>query len=153
MLENTIGQDRMYQTIDVYTSGLSHMYTGPMKPGPMNPLEGPGAMDGPGIIREPYEPIGTHSDFMLGSQNNVERYLNLGEMTGDPTLNQFSLTERYDLSGHDDTLPHLNQSVVDMDNLNDFGRPRDVISGGISRKSTDGYKGLGPAHRINLFDK
>ena len=32
-------EDRAYQTLDVYTSGLSQMYTGPMKP--INPVINP----------------------------------------------------------------------------------------------------------------
>ena len=40
-----------------------------------------------------------------------------------------------------------------MNQLNNFNEPKDIISGGLSNKSMDGYKGLGPAHNIDLFNK
>ena len=157
-------EDRAYQTLDMYTSGLSQMYTGPM-----GPPGGPGGMNEPGGIggpmdmnqRGPYDPIGSQSDFMAGGPNNIQQDYNLGEMTGDQSLNQYNLTERYDLSGHDNSLPHLNQNINDMNRLNNFNEPKDIIGGGLSNKTTnqfgapitDGYKGLGPAHNINLFNK
>ncbi|MGM5480118.1 MAG: hypothetical protein ACQESC_01540 [Nanobdellota archaeon] len=122
-------EDRAYQTLNVYTSGLSHMHSGPMKP------------------------IGSNSNFMHGSQNNIQQDHNLGEMTGNQNLDRYNLTERYDLSGHDNTSPHLNQNINDMNQLNNFGGSKDIITGGSSNKSMDGYKGLGPAHNIDLFNK
>ncbi|MGM5480116.1 MAG: hypothetical protein ACQESC_01530 [Nanobdellota archaeon] len=53
-------EDRAYQTLNVYTSGLSHMHSGPMKPpggsGPL-PMNGPAPMDQPGQFTNRYGPL------------------------------------------------------------------------------------------------
>jgi len=60
-------EDRAYQTLDVYTSGLSQMYTGPMGP----PSGGPGPEIGP--IGGPSSPGGIlqRPDYLEGG---IERY-------------------------------------------------------------------------------
>ena len=69
MLENTfvpnIAQERMYQTIDMYASGTTALYTPPPKPlGPLptiGPIGGPGSPSG--ILQKP--------DYLEGG---IERY-------------------------------------------------------------------------------
>lgn len=53
-------EDRAYQTLDVYTSGLSRMYTGPMgPPGGIGPIGGPGSpggfIDRPDYLNDGFE--------------------------------------------------------------------------------------------------
>ena len=76
-----VQESGMYNTLDVYTSGLTHMYTGPM---------------------DPFDPIGSRgSGFQLGGPGNIfkrddfglqERYDFSGHGGSEPHLN-------YDLSG------------------------------------------------------
>jgi hypothetical protein len=74
---------RAYRTLDVYTGGISHMYSGPMPP----PIGG-------------FNDIGaTGSGFQKGSQGNIR--LNLG----------YGLQERYDFSKHDGTV-HINYDLI-----------------------------------------
>ena len=63
VLVPTIGQERMYQTIDVYTAGTTALYTPPPKPfEPMiGPIGGPGSPGG--ILHRP--------DYLEGG---LERY-------------------------------------------------------------------------------
>ena len=84
-LAPTIEQEsRAYQTLDVYTGGLSRMYIGPR-----------------GII-EPMTPIGSMgSGFQLGGNGVLRKDLSYG------------LQERYDFSGHNGTGPHLNYDLLD----------------------------------------
>lgn len=46
-------EDRAYRTLDVYTSGLTQMYTGPMKPfNPIGSMDSGFQLGGPGNIRQ-----------------------------------------------------------------------------------------------------
>lgn len=80
-------EDRAYQTLDVYTSGLSQMYTGPMGPpgapfglpGPWLPpqqfgIGGPGEarVVYPGLIQRERVDFSGHSG--LPTHNNIEYY-------------------------------------------------------------------------------
>ena len=85
MLDNvlvpTIGQDRMYQTIDTYTSGTTQLYS----------------FDPP----KPFNPIGSMgSGFQTGSMGNIRKPLYENE--------DIKIQERYDFSGHNDSEPHYN---------------------------------------------
>ena len=67
-------------------------------------------------------------------------------MTGKKDLSGYCLSERYDLSGHDNSDPHLNQDVIHINTgIN-------AVHSGKSQKNADGFKGLGMAHHIRLFD-
>ncbi|MBU1199321.1 MAG: hypothetical protein KJ685_05800, partial [Nanoarchaeota archaeon] len=109
--------------------------------------------------------IGSYSEFeKAGSQDNIVKDYNIAEITGDPTLAQYALTERYDFSTspHDtqeNNLPHLNQNVVNVfiKSKKFDKRPENIgfINGGTSNKTddprfADGYQGLGPAHLMDL---
>jgi hypothetical protein len=73
----TMGQDRMYATIDTYAVGTTALYS-----------------------FDPPKPIGTFSNFQLGSPGNIRQDMNVG------------LQERYDFSGHNGTEPHLNYDLL-----------------------------------------
>lgn len=101
-----------------------------------------------------FNPLGSRgSNFQSGSQNNIYQEYNLGDLTGDSSLSGFGLQERFDFSGHNNSLPHLNQDIVDFNKPNNFGGFDNAFNSGTSRKNDDGFKGLGPAHHINLWDK
>ncbi len=67
-------------------------------------------------------------------------------MTGDPALNGYALTERHDFSKHDGQVPHLNQDIIG-------DAVKRLINSGKSKKSEDGFKGLGPSHSINYWEE
>ena len=142
---------RSSSSIDVYTSGAMQMdcfhnakaYPCLMCAGGVTDF----VTGQPRNIWEPQSERGigsTGSGFESGSLGNIGRTDDFGNMLGDKGLSGYGLTERYDFSGHNGLLPHLNQDVVGPNN--DPG-----INSGTSRKSEDGFKGLGLPHRIDLF--
>jgi hypothetical protein len=99
------------------------------------------------------KPIGSSgSGFGSNNQNNLSNNINLGNLTNDNSLNDYALEERYDLSGHNDLNPHLNQDIIDESAPLDNGGFKSIINSGTSKKNSDGYKGLGFPHNIGLFD-
>ncbi|MBU1501407.1 MAG: hypothetical protein KJ905_01360, partial [Nanoarchaeota archaeon] len=86
--------------------------------------------------------IGTFSDFQKEGVGNISRNLALGKFAQEAEGS--FLKERYDASGHNDSGIHLNQDLTDYLDK--------ILNSGKSKKSEDGWKGLGPAHFTNLFD-
>ncbi len=89
----------------------------------------------------------------FAGNDNLTFTLDLGEMTLEPFLKKYCLTERYDFSGHDNTVPHLNQDIVEInedENTKELNLLK-VLNSGASNKNPDGYKGLGEPHYLKLF--
>ncbi|RME55290.1 hypothetical protein D6777_00985 [Candidatus Woesearchaeota archaeon] len=142
------------ESIDLYEDA-NVLYSGPVG-GPNNagPILSPWEIQSH-TVNNSYRGIGSESNFVPGNIGCIEQQYNLGEMTGDPELNNYGLTERYDYSGHDDF--HLNQDIIDYTKTNNYGFPAIILNSGRSNKVnnssfSDGFKGLGPAHNINLFE-
>jgi len=92
-----MGQEsRAYQTLDVYTSGLSQMYTGPM-----GPPGGPFGMPGPWQPPQEFG-IGGPGEARVVYPGLVER-------------------QRFDLDGHGIMGPHINQEYYSP--LKDMNKP------------------------------
>ncbi len=88
---------------------------------------------------EPIKPIGSVSGFSKEGPENISFNFDLGNVA--PEAKGYSLTERYDAS-HGEF--HLNQDVTES------GLTFPVMNSGTSKKN-DGWKGLGPAHRMSIF--
>ena len=101
-----------------------------------------------------FNPIGSNgSSFISGGQDNIYQNYDLGEITGEKSLSGYGLQERYDFSGHGNSLPHLNQDIVNFKKTNNFGSFDNAFNSGTSKKNDDGFKGFGNSHTINLWDK
>lgn len=104
-------QERPYQTIDVYTSGLSQMYTGPIKP--ITPMIKPlGGMGGPMINRSLhiYKPYGQHEnkliDYNTESTTTVYSNFKKNELKLDVFHNDFKESHKDKICGIDINLPY-----------------------------------------------
>ncbi len=87
------------------------------------------------------------SGFNRESVGNISQAYNLGEFTGEQRLSNYGLKERYDFSEHNNTVPHLNQDIINIETgIN-------LINSGTSTKNDDGFKGLGMTHCLDLFKK
>jgi len=91
--------------IDYYKTLITALYTGP--------------------IKKKFNPIGTFSDFKVNKGGSIMRDI--------PGVDPLPLQERFDFSGHDNLLPHINYDIK-----------------GMSHKKS--AKLLGDAHIIDLWD-
>lgn len=137
-------QTTYFEVGDLESLSASALYTGHL------PKMGPGGSFGFGVLPSvrvsdtkpldipmygPYpNPIGSISDFNKEGPGNISTRINLGSLI--PEAKDYSLIERYDASHG---MFHLNQDVTG-------------INSGTSKKNEDGFKGLGSAHNIDLFD-
>ena len=153
-------KERIYSVRDLENLSVSVLYTGdlpPMKAAGAF-ISGRGYGDLPdiplygfkNIIKEssfengsiPIIPksIGSISDFKKEGLGNISINLDLGKFV--PEAKKYSLTERYDTT-HGQF--HLNQDLI-----NELRGK--IINSGKSKKNEDGFKGLGSAHNIDLFN-
>jgi len=75
--------------IDYYKTLVTALYTGP--------------------IKKKFNPIGTFSDFEIGSKNNIFHDINVSDMLKEQN-NPWKLQERFDFSNHNNSGPHINYS-------------------------------------------
>lgn len=135
-----VGQhNRFYNNIDMLARDSVVFYTAPA----FKPSD------------DAHSPIDFSRPFERGSYGNIFEEFNLGNLFNDKELDTYNFVQRYDFSEHDDkdgnkTNPHLNQTVNDKTKTNNYNLYKDIITGGTSKKSEDGYKGFGPSHHINF---
>ena len=94
---------------------------------------------------------GGSSGFNRVGPGNISRDQEFDDLTDSKIDTTLVLSERYDLSGHDDMKPHLNQSIDFTDKFTNSGKRKTLYDGVLSNKNEDGYKGLGKAHSMLLF--
>lgn len=88
-----------------YGESLTELLCNPWKPEDMPRINVPTVGSG-SLLKS--DPIGTHSDFQKGSSLNIFKKYELDQITGDPSLKNFHLQERFDLSHHGGTPDHIN---------------------------------------------
>ncbi len=146
ILEGTtpdITQDKMYQTIDTYVNGTTHLYSFD-PPKPLNTPLNTNNNNNSSLSdqrNQQFNPIGSKgSGFQRGSMGNIRKPLYEDQ--------DIKIQERFDFSGHNNSEPHYNL---------DYGKLSKGLSNAINNSnkfSSDEKKDLlNDLHYKNLFNK